>query len=347
MPNRASQSTRGTGFWHGVKYDCRGECQRCDWGACESSFGKHANPSSHLLGSAISPSVSPFQFDNKTWLLWELIADTAEDTPPRPDCIATDMEGVQLRFDRGETLTSGRQTEQPNVVKIDRGQAILTLEAEVYRNAVKRMTSLIGQLDLLSLLTTRLELRLSAASELQPLLKRAVFESKEVSESLLELHSLHRGYTSKLQWCDLTETLNRCITAMMRDMAEYHLKINRQNDTQQYLLHVDKIAFSRAIFWMIDTAASNLSKSAREMTLRSDFVGDELKLQIVYRREEAAANPASQTDGVLRFDDRTENHAETKTLPVHSPLRARWSVDNRSDGFSLFELFVRCNHKEL
>jgi hypothetical protein len=195
-------------------------------------------------------------------------------------------------------------------------------------------------------LTTRLERQLSAASELQPLLRRAVDESKAVSESLLEMHVLHRGYAVKMQWCDLNDTLDRCIAAVMRDMADCDLKIKRQDNSRQHLLHVDKIGFSRAFFWMINTVSRNLSKSDRDMILRTDFVGDELQLQLLHRRDETATNSDSQASGVLQLDDKIADQSDTKNRAIHSPLRARWAVQNRPDGLSLFELFVRCNHKD-
>jgi hypothetical protein len=280
-------------------------------------------------------------------LLWELAVENLDTVPKDQPKVTLEVDGRQLRFDQGETLGGRRAATQPNVTKVDRGQAVLALEADVYRNAVTRMTSLIGQLDLLGLLTTRLERQLSAASELQPLLRRAVDESKAVSESLLEMHALHRGYAVRLQWCDLDDTLDRCIAAVKRDIADCDIKIKRQDNSQQHLLHVDKIAFSRAFFWMVNTVSHNLSKSDRAMILRSAFIGDELQLQILHRRDLNAANEGSKACGILQLDDKIGNQSDTKNLTIHPPLRARWAVDNRPDGLSLFELFVRCNHKEL
>jgi len=299
------------------------------------------------MGTLSCSSVTPFEFSGRNWLLWELAVENVETIPSQQSSVSVQVDGVQLRFDQAETVGARRPTTAANVTRVDRGQAVLALEALAYRTAVKRMTSLIGHIDLLGLLTIRLERQLSAVSELQPFLRRAVHESKAVSESLIEMHALHHGYTAKLQWCELDDALDRCIAAVMHNIAGCDLKIKRHYNSRQHLIHVDKIAFSRAIFWMINTASKNLSKSDREMSLRSDFLGDELQLQVVYRLDESAVNAYSPAFGTLQLDDKINNHSNEKDLAVHPPLKARWAVQNRPDGFTLFEIFVQCNHKDL
>lgn len=298
-------------------------------------------------GTLSCSSVTPFEFSGRNWLLWELAVENVDAMPSQRSSVSVEVDDVQLRFDQGETIGARRPTTAANVTRVDRGQAVLALEALVYRTAVKRMTSLIGHIDLLGLLATRLERQLSAVSELQPFLRRAVHESKAVSDSLIELHALHRGYTAKLQWCELDDALDRCIAAVMHDIAGCDLKIKRHYNSRQHLIHVDKIAFSRAFFWMINTASKNLSKSDREMSLRSDFLGDELQLQIVYRLDENATNADSPAFGTLQLDDKIADNLNEKHLAAHLPLKARWAVQNRPDGFTLFEIFIQCNHKDL
>ena len=292
-------------------------------------------------------AVTPIDLQGKKWLLWELGVDGADKELPQNKIVSTEIDGLQLRFDSAETFTTRDSGVTSSMTKVDRHQAVLTLEAETYRGAVQRLTSLMGQLDLLVLSTTRLERRLSAASELQPLLSRAISESKQIAESLGEMHSLHRSYLPKLQWCNLKTILNRCCAALKRESSDSNVTLIVSDEAASYMIHVDPAAFGLAFFWLVRTAMVNLSAADRVIHLRSDYIDHEMRLRAVYRRRETIGNATKPTAGVLQIEDQVGIQGPTRSVPFQAPLDARWAIENRLDGSALFDLFIRCPRTEL
>lgn len=313
------------------------ECQKSD----------RAMQGTTALGSLSCIAVKPIQLSGRRWLIWELATEVTKPQRPEPGSASTEIADRQFRIDPPAMVVRQSTNVSTHVTRIDRRQAVMTLEAETYRGAVQRLTSLMGQLDLLALSTARLERRLSAAGELQPMLTRAMNESKQVAESVVELHSLHRSYLPKLQWCDLSTLLCRCCMALARDLGESEITLQLSDDATNYRIHVDTAALGRAVFWLVFKVVENLSQDDRTIQLRSDCIADEIRLRATFRCHPAARIATGNRSGVLQIEDGNVSQGPIREVSAATQLKARWTIETRADDSSMFDLFIRCPKTEL
>jgi len=290
----------------------------------------HAQSLLRFIGKCMTrPRSSPFGTRGKTLHAPYKVRRVQDYGLIRRSKILTNPRATKiLRIDLAESLDAISQSWQYTTVRIDRQEALLSFEAAAYRRVVTRFTALMGYLDLILLRSNVQTGASSGGEELTPLAHRARKETVEIAAEVHRLHQLNRSVPFHKQWSDLTEILNECIKTIARDFESLSLEHDRQKSLIRLSVHVDPVALSRAIFWLIGTVTNDMASGFQDLTLLSCHSDGEVRFRIKYRGRNPNSEPSHPISGTLLIANQrchcspSDHHLQTASLYRDSPALA-------------------------
>jgi hypothetical protein len=280
-------------------------------------------------------------------LVWSLsVLDKSEHDSPRSlreNCATARTQRIAsnaiLRFDQPENsfAKSFRRERRQESSYLTRDEVLSSFEEAGFRSLIPRLTSLLGHLDLavFSANATNLAKHLPPENRLIHALQTAKDESCRITKIIKEIRLLKRSVFPQKSWGNLRLLIEQCVHALDPELdAELvDLHCSHHPSVQEVGIHIDGVAVSQAVFWLIRKAVHSISSTDHRVFLQSSIADRTLYLSISYSHDpesmvestttRAAKTPASME---MSFESGGAYQPAEDARPSLSPTQATLTV---------------------